>query len=89
MTYTLSMTTKVQTSTYDLYDATGVHLRSCPLGPLQALTTVRHYHPTAAKVSLTADQATIELSFPGSETVYTYLVRPAGVPAPTSLKASA
>lgn len=89
MTYTLSMTTKVHDSTHDLYDATGVHLRTCPLGPLQALTTVRHYHPSAASVRLTADQATICVRFPHSETTYTYLVRPAGVPALLDLEASA
>lgn len=86
MTYTLSMTTMVQTSTHDLYDATGVHLRSCPLGPIQALETVCHYHPTAAQPWLTSDQTTIYVRFPHSRTVYTYLVRPAGVPA---LEASA
>jgi hypothetical protein len=89
MTYTLSMTTRVQTSAHDLCDATGVHLRSCPLGALQALETVRHYHPTAAQPWLSADQATIYVRFPHSRTVYTYLVRPAGVPALPALEASA
>jgi hypothetical protein len=78
-----------QRSIYDLYDATGVHLRSCPLGPLQALETVRNYHPSAAKPRLSGDQATIYVRFPGSRTLYTYLVRPGGGPALPALEASA
>jgi hypothetical protein len=82
-------TDPVRASTYDLYDATGVRLRTCPLGALQALETVRHYHPSAARPWLSSDQATIYVRFPGSKTTYTYLVRPAGVPALPDLEASA
>jgi hypothetical protein len=89
MTYTLSMTMRGQTSTVDLYDASGVHLRFCPLGALQALETVRHYHPSAAQAWLSGDQATIYVRFPHSRTVYTYLVRPVGMPALPDLEASA
>ena len=89
MTYTLSITMKVHDSTHDLYDATGVHLRTCPLGALQALETVRHYHSSAAQPWLSADQATIYVCFPGSETRYSYLVRPAGAWLPVLLEAAA
>jgi hypothetical protein len=65
----------------NLYDADGNHLRTCPLGALQALETL-HQCPrySAASLRLSSDQLTIWGRFPDSETDYSWLVRPVGEP---------